>query len=671
MELLKTKDVEAYIEFPMVDVVNPESFKAGETVGDEAYYKDGSGSWTSLAITATVTEIGATGIYHLTLTSGEMGHDLIIIKLTASNSQDQAVIIQTESQTAINTLDQKLSNIGSASGGAFNFSASYDISTTDTIDAAAAADKGSGLVGIPVTGHAFVAGREITITGSTNYNNSYTIVSQTANEVVITETYNAETFGGSETIVDSFQGVVFDGVETSGTFASTHFEDGIYHQLDDVANNIDNVYVYNVGGGRTAVEVLFHGYLNSGNDTGTIEVWNGSTWDVVKNITGQGTNTNVAVIAALLSSNTVSGKVYVRVQVSGGSNPTFQIDQLLVAAVNVGQTVGYSLGRIWVDTVGGAAGSEDYVNGVADRPSLLWADALTIANSVGLNDFNLEPGSDITLTATLNSRLLHGHGATLHLGGQDIDEVHVFDMFVDGIGTAATEMEFHDCEFINATLENFHMYDCTLGGTITMSATGGDIHIINCQSGVAGSGSPVIDLTAVHATTTIEFRRWSGGIQIDNIESGDILTIGGELGTVTLNGADGTVEIRGTYKAIVDNRSGSPVINTDGAIRGSEVNDIFLSIPHGVKKNTALANYKFPMVNNTTKELESGLTVTAKRVIDAESSFSSCTNSVTEIGSTGVYRISFSAADLNGDVIIFLFESPGADDRLVEIKTEV
>ena len=31
----------------------------------------------------------------------------------------------------------------------------------------------------------------------------------------------AESFGGSETIVDSFQGVVFDGVETSGTFAQS------------------------------------------------------------------------------------------------------------------------------------------------------------------------------------------------------------------------------------------------------------------------------------------------------------------------------------------------------------------------------------------------------------------------------------------------------------------
>lgn len=72
-------------------------------------------------------------------------------------------------------------------------------SETTTIDAGPAVDNGDGTVGIPITGHTFDAGDKVTFTGTTNYNGSFTIVSQTANEIVITATYVAETFGGTET----------------------------------------------------------------------------------------------------------------------------------------------------------------------------------------------------------------------------------------------------------------------------------------------------------------------------------------------------------------------------------------------------------------------------------------------------------------------------------------
>lgn len=104
-----------------------------------------------------------------------------------------------------------------------------------------------------------------------------------------------------------------------------------------------------------------------------------------------------------------------------------------------------------------------------------------------------------------------------------------------------------------------------------MSAAG-DYRFINCQSGVAGSGAPLFTLGT--GAITAEFRRWSGGIQVAGISADDTLTIGGELGTVTLSGADGTVEIRGSYKAIVDNRTGSPTLNLNGAFKAADVASI-------------------------------------------------------------------------------------------------
>jgi hypothetical protein len=104
---------------------------------------------------------------------------------------------------------EQVSNIGSGATGGTHVEATYDNTTRDTIDNAGADLKGGGLVGIPVTGHSFVVGREITIAGSIAYNGAFDIVSETANEVVITHSQDAEAFGGSETIVSSIKGEIF------------------------------------------------------------------------------------------------------------------------------------------------------------------------------------------------------------------------------------------------------------------------------------------------------------------------------------------------------------------------------------------------------------------------------------------------------------------------------
>ncbi len=70
-----------------------------------------------------------------------------------------------------------------------------------TIDNAAAVDKGGGLVGIPITGHGIANGDAIVIDDTTNYDGRYLVdTTSTVNEVVITATYVAETFGGTETV---------------------------------------------------------------------------------------------------------------------------------------------------------------------------------------------------------------------------------------------------------------------------------------------------------------------------------------------------------------------------------------------------------------------------------------------------------------------------------------
>lgn len=72
--------------------------------------------------------------------------------------------------------------------------------TTKGVLKGVAVDEGGGKVGIPVIDHNCIANDYIRIEGSTNYNKEYTVSSVTNDKIVVTETYVAETFLGTERV---------------------------------------------------------------------------------------------------------------------------------------------------------------------------------------------------------------------------------------------------------------------------------------------------------------------------------------------------------------------------------------------------------------------------------------------------------------------------------------
>jgi len=68
----------------------------------------------------------------------------------------------------------------------FNFASHY-------VDASALGDLGGGEVNIPIASHGFVTGDEIVISGSANYDDTYTCTKVDADNIKITATYAAET----------------------------------------------------------------------------------------------------------------------------------------------------------------------------------------------------------------------------------------------------------------------------------------------------------------------------------------------------------------------------------------------------------------------------------------------------------------------------------------------
>jgi hypothetical protein len=84
------------------------------------------------------------------------------------------------------------------------------------------------------------------------------------------------------------------------------------------------------------------------------------------------------------------------------------------------------------------------------------------------------------------------------------------------------------------------------------------------------------------------------------------------------------------------------------------------------RKNVA-ALITFPMTDATTHVRSTGKTVTAQVSIDG-AVFVNCAGAVAEIGATGIYKLSATNADMNGDNLIFLFTATGCDDLPYEIS---
>ena len=77
----------------------------------------------------------------------------------------------------------------------------YEYTTRKTLDKGPAVDKGGGLVGLPCSAHGRSSGDYVLIGSSINYDAEYQLDATTsANELVVTASYVAETFNGRETV---------------------------------------------------------------------------------------------------------------------------------------------------------------------------------------------------------------------------------------------------------------------------------------------------------------------------------------------------------------------------------------------------------------------------------------------------------------------------------------
>lgn len=282
-------------------------------------------------------------------------------------------------------------------------------------------------------------------------------------------------------------------------------------------------------------------------------------------------------------------------------------------------------GQVHVNT-SGTAGTT-YPAGTPQQPVNNLEDALEIAVERGFtrlifeSDWTFESGDNVSLyelvgTAETKTTLTFNAGSVC--AGSEFEDCTVE-------GTLVSPSAFRKCILNNITgatigvVGTIEVSDCLFTGTITLSpALEGQIDLINCISGVAGTATPTFDMNGANVDVIV--RNYAGGMEIHNFSnvSNNVMSIDMNSGNVILDSSctTGSITVRGT-SLLTDNTNGTTV-NTSGlvfpdAIQLSSFNSfVYLDTVNG----TAGTKYPQGTANNPVQTLADAKTIAAARNIN-------------------------------------------------------
>ena len=227
-------------------------------------------------------------------------------------------------------------------------------------------------------------------------------------------------------------------------------------------------------------------------------------------------------------------------------------------------------GRIAIDTQFGSPGTQ-FPKGTLANPVDTLDDAQAIITIRGLaGRYNLSG----TLALDSNDNIDHSdwRGSTPNHDALSFDNTSVAEGIFKGIALSGSTANSDHITLENGLIENFSnfvgdLYNSAIGGTIVVPAgVSSELYTIaNCFSSVPGTSTPIFDLNDA-TNLNIQFRRYTGGIEIQNYSSVDnTMTIDLNSGHVKLDSTvtAGTIVIRGTGH-VTDNSPGTATIITDG-----------------------------------------------------------------------------------------------------------
>ena len=370
----------------------------------------------------------------------------------------------------------------------------------------------------------------------------------------------------------AIKGAIFAGIET-GTFLNMANDDGSYHTIDHVGDDIDIVYTYSIGGSRTGITATYRGYLLSINDAMFIQAYNhvGLSWETVKDLPGTGMAADVTLPFTLYPRHTGTtgadrGKVYLRFEANGAmTTPQLNGNQLFVEAISNTDSIGYLRGAaVWYDSNVSPpnAGSEKFVDGQANTAVSDVTALRSLADQLGLKEYHQVSGSILTPEVTHDNWFFNGIGGEVRLNNQQYSGTTFDRQIISGIGTGADEQTFLQCTFVGLTTLDFpRLSECDIKSTIKVVTSGKQVQIFRC---INSSGSiQTIDMDNQGNNNVI--MTVDGDFEFENLATTDTVQYFG-IGTLrfNVNCLGGTVNIYGN-PMVVDNSGGNVTIINNSA----------------------------------------------------------------------------------------------------------
>lgn len=220
------------------------------------------------------------------------------------------------------------------------------------------------------------------------------------------------------------------------------------------------------------------------------------------------------------------------------------------------------LGGVTIDVTSGNTGTV-FPLGTPQAPVNNLDDALLIASVRGLTtlyiigDFDFNGTQDIsgfTIVGESRERSEITIAESVTIANVEFNNLTIVSGTLDG------EAVTKDCTIVDLDYVNGIIERCILEGTITLGF-GTTAHILDSWSGIAGTGTPTIDMGGSGQSLTL--RNYNGGIKLVNKTGTESVSIDLASGQVKL-GADvtnGTIVMRGIGELTEDLSSGATVSN--------------------------------------------------------------------------------------------------------------
>ncbi len=375
------------------------------------------------------------------------------------------------------------------------------------------------------------------------------------NKTVTDGLSNIANVGGATNTPATSNSVVNTGTVIAGTYASTKALDGSYWQIEDDAGEIDVDVEFFVGNNGSPIEVVLTGRLAGLGDDLNISAYDRVAEDFLPVDVMIGKNSPADEVLTFVLYNTMigtgadAGKVTLKLSNTGLSSSDLYIDRIYCSYTTLFSAVGYENAAVWINTLTGEEGTVVDINGVGDLPCKTIADALTIAAAKGLARFEVAPGSVITLPSSIAGLVFFGDHWTLNLNGQNCSDAVIHGATISGVATGANLIHFENCCVDAVSLPPSQFHVCGLRATITATAPG-DFFMERCYSEIAGTATPSFDFGAAVGNSNVNFRNYSGGIELKNMgqNGDDTMSLEGRgQYIINANCQDGLLVVRGLF----------------------------------------------------------------------------------------------------------------------------